>query len=162
MEQKISQEELNERIAILKRFRELLERQRKKFQEYLDVLESQETKIEDEDAESILAHSELEAQIVQSIGSLQKVIEPMQLLYNERNLGSYKNSESVPVLKIQKDLADLQNQVLVQNEKNRSLLKSHMMQLKKQITEFKNPYRSLNSVYVQKAASTGTRIQIEV
>ena len=34
MEQKISKEELDERVAILKKFRMLLEQQRKKFQEY--------------------------------------------------------------------------------------------------------------------------------
>ena len=37
MEQKISKEELDERVAILKKFRMLLEQQRKKFQEYLKV-----------------------------------------------------------------------------------------------------------------------------
>ena len=83
MEQKISKEELDERVAILKKFRMLLEQQRKKFQEYLKVLESQENKIAEEDSDSLIAHSELEAQIVQGIGSLQKVIVPMQELYNK-------------------------------------------------------------------------------
>ena len=51
---------------------------------------------------------------------------------------------------------------LAQNEKNRSLLKVRMVQLKKQISDFRNPYRSLNSIYAQKSSSSGTRIQIEV
>ena len=38
----LSKEELDERVAILKRFRALLEQQRTKFREYLKVLESQE------------------------------------------------------------------------------------------------------------------------
>ena len=54
MEQKISKEELDERVAILKKFRMLLEQQRKKFQEYLKVLESQENKIAEEDSDSLM------------------------------------------------------------------------------------------------------------
>ena len=57
METKLSQEELNERIQILKKFRQLLEQQRTKFQEYLKVLEAQESKINEENAEALLAHA---------------------------------------------------------------------------------------------------------
>ncbi|MBR3548799.1 MAG: flagellar biosynthesis protein FlgN, partial [Treponema sp.] len=77
----LSKEELDERVAILKRFRALLEQQRTKFREYLKVLESQEKRINAEDAESLLAHTELEKRIVKGIASLQKVIVPMQDLY---------------------------------------------------------------------------------
>ena len=162
MEQKISKEELDERVAILKKFRMLLEQQRKKFQEYLKVLESQENKIAEEDSDSLIAHSELEAQIVQGIGSLQKVIVPMQELYNKSGAAFFNPKEALPVSQIQDDLSKLQSQVLAQNEKNRSLLKVRMVQLKKQISDFRNPYRSLNSIYAQKSSSSGTRIQIEV
>ena len=41
MENELTQAELDERVAILKRFRTLLEKQREKFQEYLKVLEKQ-------------------------------------------------------------------------------------------------------------------------
>ena len=44
--EEISQAELDERVAILRKFRALLEQQRKKFQEYLAVLEKQEHSIE--------------------------------------------------------------------------------------------------------------------
>ena len=79
MEQ-ITQEELNERIALLKKFRLLLEKQREKFREYLTVLEKQENSIEDENAEKLLAHTELEQQVVANIMNLQKVIVPMSEL----------------------------------------------------------------------------------
>ena len=141
MEQKISKEELDERVAILKKFRMLLEQQRKKFQEYLKVLESQENKIAEEDSDSLIAHSEL---------------------YNKSGAAFYNPKEALPVSQIQDDLSKLQSQVLAQNEKNRSLLKVRMVQLKKQISDFRNPYRSLNSIYAQKSSSSGTRIQIEV
>ena len=41
-----SQKEIDERVAVLKRFKILLETQRNKFQEYLNVLEKQESSIE--------------------------------------------------------------------------------------------------------------------
>lgn len=161
METKLSQEELNERIQILKKFRQLLEQQRTKFQEYLKVLEAQESKINEENAEALLAHSELEAQIVKGIGSLQKVIVPMQDLVTRTHAATYNPADAKPIEVIKAELAKLQGQVLKQNEKNRNLLKFHMAQVKEQIQEFKNPYRSLNSVYFT-TMTTGSRIQVEV
>ncbi|MEE0893779.1 MAG: flagellar biosynthesis protein FlgN [Treponema sp.] len=161
METKLSQEELNERIQILKKFRQLLEQQRTKFQEYLKVLEAQESKINEENAEALLAHSELEAQIVKGIGSLQKVIVPMQDLVTRTHAATYNPADAKPIEDIKAELAKLQGQVLKQNEKNRNLLKFHMAQIKEQIQEFKNPYRSLNSVYFT-TMTTGSRIQVEV
>ncbi len=161
MEQ-LTTDELNERVAILKKFRHLLEQQRAKFQEYLKVLEAQESKITQEDSESLIAHSELENQIVQSIYSLQKVIVPMQELYNNSKVASYNPNDVIPITQIQDDLTKLQSKVLAQNEKNRSLLKIQIGQLRTQIAEFRNPCRSLNSIYAQKDRTTGTRIQIEV
>lgn len=161
METKLSQEELNERIQILKKFRQLLEQQRTKFQEYLKVLEAQESKINEENAEALLAYSELEAQIVKGIGSLQKVIVPMQDLVTRTHAATYNPADAKPIEDIKAELAKLQGQVLKQNEKNRNLLKFHMAQVKEQIQEFKNPYRSLNSVYFT-TMTTGSRIQVEV
>lgn len=161
MEHKLTQAEIDERILILKRFRTLLEQQRTKFQEYLKVLEAHESKISEEDAEALLAHSELETEIVANITSLQKVIVPMEALYNKTKAASYNPAEAVPISRIQSDLSKLQTQVLAQNEKNRTLLKSHMSALRQQISEFKNPYRNVSSVYT-KTASAGARIQVEV
>ena len=159
MEERLSQEELDERIAILRRFRSLLEQQRSKFEEYLHVLELQESKINEEDADALIAHSELESQIVQGIGSLQKVIVPMQKLYNSK-AASYNPQDAIPVEKLQKDLVRLQSQVLEQNEKNRTLLKSHIEELRKQMVQMKNPYRTRTSVYAEKS-SVGSRILVE-
>ena len=148
-------------ILILKRFRSLLEQQRTKFQQYLKVLEAQESKITEEDAESLLAHSELETEIVANITSLQKVIVPMEALYNKSKAATYNPAEAVPVSRIQSDLKKLQSQVLAQNERNRVLLKSHMESLRQQISEFKNPYRTVSSIYT-KTATAGSRIQVNV
>lgn len=149
-QKQLSQQELDERVAILRRFRALLEQQRAKFREYLNVLEMQESKISMEDADAIIAHSELETQIVQGISSLQKVIIPMQELYHSSNAAQYNPQQAIPIEKLQSDLNILQNQVLEQNQKNRNLLKNHISEIRKQIISFNNPYKNRQSVYAEK------------
>lgn len=149
----ISQAELAERVALIKKFKSLLEQQREKFREYLKVLELQESEINRDDTDSVFAHAELESQIVAGIGSLQKVIIPMQQLYVSSGAASYNPTDAVPVERLQNDLARLQSKVLAQNEKNRGLLKSHMETLRVQVAEFRNPYRNLNSVYARQSSS---------
>lgn len=164
MEKQLTKEEIDERVAILKRFRFLLEQQRNKFQEYLNVLEKQENTLyaEDTDPETLMAHSELEAQIVAGIGSLQKVIVPMQKLYSSSKAATYNPAEAVPVELLQKDLSDLQSKVLAQNEKNRELLRTRISDIKQQMSGMKNPYRNIKSVYAKQGANTyGNIIHID-
>ncbi len=164
----ISQEELNERVAILRRFRSLLEQQRNKFKEYLDILEKQQDSISDKNPESLMAHTELEQQVVKNIENLQKVIVPMSKMYNsvkatsasEENMSESKN-EDEQINLIQNELFSLQSKVLEQNKLNRELLKVKLDQVKTQINNFKNPYKNLHSVYAQKQ-SVATLVQIEV
>ncbi len=153
MSKELSKEELDERVAILKRFRKLLEQQRSKFQEYLMVLESQEGKITEENTDSIMAHTELENQIVKNLASLQKVIVPMQGMYNAIMPG-VPVADNARVEQLQLDLANLQKQVLAQNERNRSLLQSQMNRIKNQLggMNLMNPYRGRSSVYAEKTA----------
>ena len=161
MAKEISQEELDERVAILRRFRALLEQQRNKFREYLLVLEKHEDTIEAEDADAIIAHSELEEQIVRNIGSLQKVIAPMQQLYQTSHAATYNPQEAVPIDTIQGELSRLQTQVLAQNERNRELLRSHISSLRTQMAQFRNPYANRQSVYAG-SDRLGTMVQVEV
>jgi len=159
MKENLTEDELNERIAIIKRFKMLLEQQRAKFQEYLFVLEKQHEEIEADDTDSMYLHTDLENQIVSSIKNLQKVIVPMNELYTSTS-GS-NNSDDSAITQIQSDLENLQKKVLIQNEKNRELLNIRMNQLKTQITNFtaNNPYRGRRSVYADRQA--GNMISIE-
>lgn len=158
--QEISQEELNERVAILRRFRALLEKQRAKFQEYLLVLEKQENSISNEDTNAIITHAELEQQVVAGIKNLQKVIVPMSEMYKASSQGLHPDADK-SVKNIQADLDRLQEKVLIQNQKNRELLKSHLIQIRTQLENFKNPYRNARSVYAKKAAQ-GNLVAVEV
>ncbi len=150
----LSRQELDERIAVLRRFRALLEQQRQKFRDYLLILEKQHEKIEADDTDSLEAHTELENQIVANISSLQKVIVPMRTLYE-------KGSPSDAIVRVQMDLDALQKKVLIQNEKNRQLLQARMKDVRTQMSAFaaKNPYRGRRSIYAER--SVGNTISIE-
>mgnify|MGYP003292009123 CR=1 FL=1 len=154
----ITQEELNERVALLKKFRSLLEQQRNKFQEYLEVLEKQQNSITAEDPDSLLAHTELEQQVVKNIANLQKVIIPMSRMYKASGNNNSADNESISM--IQNELTDLQNKVLKQNEINRDLLRVHIDNIRTQIKNFNNPYKNAASVYAQKQ-SVATLVAVE-
>ena len=117
----ISEDELNERVRVLRRFRSLLEMQRKKFCDYLEILEKQQDSINAENADIVASHAELETQVVEGICNLQKVIVPMAKLYYGGTAGGVKSgsvaAEDERVREIQSDLNRLQTQVLAQNKK---------------------------------------------
>ena len=143
----LTQEELNERVAILRRFRTLLEQQRGKFREYLTVLEKQQDSISNENTEALLAHTELEQQVVQNLVNLQRVIVPMKKMYQTAVPDTEQDKE---INQLEGELSSLQQRVLAQNRINRDLLRVHIGQIKMQLAGLKNPYRNLKSVYAQK------------
>ena len=144
----ITQKELDERVALLRKFRSLLEQQRNKFQEYLTVLEKQQDSITKENPESLIAHTELEQQVVKNIANLQKVIIPMSKMYKASVPMAHTNEDS-DIRQIQNELNDLQSRVLKQNQINRDLLREHIESIRTQIQNFKNPYKNIKSVYAQ-------------
>ena len=157
--EEISKQELEERVALLKKFRGLLEQQRNKFREYLTVLEKQQNSITSENAETLIAHTELEQQVVKNITNLQKVIIPMSKMYNASVPMAHTNEDD-SISKIQNELNDLQSRVLKQNQINRDLLRSHIESIRAQIQNFKNPYKNVRSVYAQ-PQRVATLVEVE-
>ena len=144
MEKKISHLELEERVAVLKRFKSLLQEQRDKFNEYLYVLERQEKSIVQSNIEAVMQHTELENNIIQNILNIQKVIEPIEKIYYLSN----PQDESVLQLKI--DLEKLQESVKKQNEKNRLILDEKMTSIKKEISVLPLRGKYATNVYSKK------------
>ena len=138
---KLNDSEIAERVAVLKRFRSLLEQQRLKFREYLTVLEKQEKSISDENTDAVLQHTELEESIIAEIFTIQKVIDPLEYMYT--NICKNEHSD-IPHLKT--DLDDLQKRVLAQNKRNRELLQTHITGLRQQIASLKRPYAHKESI----------------
>ena len=98
--------------------------------------------------ESLIAHTELEQQVVKNIANLQKVIVPMSKMYKQ-SVPMAHTAEDSSITQIQKELNDLQSRVLKQNQINRDLLREHIESIRMQIQNFKNPYKSVKSVYAQ-------------
>jgi len=136
MSKKLSDSELEMRVAVLRRFKSLLQEQRDKFSEYLFVLEKQEKSIMQNNIEAVMQHTELENNIIRNILNIQKVIEPIEKMYY------LFNPQDEKVLRLKDDLGRLQESVKKQNEKNRLILNEKMMSTKQEISNFplKNKY----------------------
>ena len=160
MTETLSREEVEQRVAILKRYRKLLEEQRNAFRDYLNVLEKQEKSIEAESTEVIVAQAELEHKIVASLSSLHRVTLPLEKLYSEQ---FSTEDEAIPELKT--DLENLKQAVLEQNQKNRDLLKTKMGDIRNQIKTLNNPsfnpYAKKASIYSQNNA-TASILDVEL
>ena len=138
----VSESEVSERVLVLKRFKTLLEQQRAKFQQYLQVLEAQEKSITDEDVDKIVQHSELEQSIISEISTIQKVIDPIENMYKRFGALSPKDEKEVRLSeleteRVKRDLQRLQQSVLEQNQKNRDKIKLHLVGLRNQISLLK-------------------------
>jgi len=135
---KIDDEELAQRVALLKRFRELLIKQRERFQRYLITLDKQQAVIESGSSGELAEYIELEEQIVADIFSIQKVIDPLELMYNAAGSAAASTypSDDVPALK--SALKELKDQVVVRSARNRELLSSRMDDIRSEIIEMRN------------------------
>jgi hypothetical protein len=145
----LEKEEVAQRVAILKRFKELLTQQRNRFQEYLTVLDKQKDDIENGSAEDLLSHVELEEKIVGNIFSIQKVIDPLEAMYK----ASFPQRENdVPSLKAA--LQDLQTEAAARSKRNQDLLSKRMAEIRSEIKLMKgNPYAKRPSYSNENSAS---------
>jgi hypothetical protein len=145
-ETKISEGELTQRMAVVKRFKELLEQQRERFRVYLAELDSERLAIGTGSADEIIAHVELEEQIVEDIFSIQKVIDPLEVMYNAA--GPYLPANDVSTLKAALD--DLKLQAAARSGQNRDLLSRRMADINSEIQTIKNnPFisKARNALY---------------
>jgi uncharacterized coiled-coil DUF342 family protein len=137
-------EEIQNRVAILKRFRELLVAQRSKFADYLEVLEREKADIESGNVDALVSHVEIEQAIVSEIFTFQKVIDPLEDMYR----AAY-HAEEVPadIPRIKERLEELKAEVVSRNAENRALLKQRMTMLRQEIQGLRNPFKRGNQVY---------------
>ncbi len=139
-----TEEEKGQRVAALRRFRELLVQQRAKFENYLTVLDHERADIESGDVDRLSAHVEIEEAIVSEIFTFQKVIDPLEQIYR----AAYPSAAPDPELpELRGTLDDLRTEVLRRNAENRALLKSKMEIVRAEIAGFRNPLASRSSVY---------------
>ena len=147
----LSKEEVKQRVAILKRFRELLSQQRDRFRQYLEVLDKQKDVIEKGSADDLFVHVELEEKIVGDIFAIQKVIDPLETMYKASfpagNTGTLSgDAREVPSLR--EALEELQAEAVTRSERNRALLSKRMEELRQEMKTLRtNPYAIHRSSY---------------
>jgi len=138
----ISQKELAQRVAVIKRFKELLKAQRDRFQAYLDTLDRQKDVIEKGTADDLMQHVELEEKIVADIFSIQKVIDPLEEMYQaaKQNTSweSGKNYDGDEVIGLKEALEGLKAEAAVRSEQNRELLAARMAELRSEIKSMRS------------------------
>ena len=149
----LSSAELSQRVAVLKRFKELLKAQRDRFRAYLDTLDKQQEVIQSGTADDLLHHVELEEKIVADIFSIQKVIDPLEEMYRsvrmERPAGSSLKSsgpmqgEKDPgggeeISGLKEALEGLKAEAVIRSERNRELLAKRMAELRSEINSLKS------------------------
>jgi hypothetical protein len=173
----IPQEEVARRVVILKRFRELLQAQREKFRNYLEVLDKQQDVLKQGSPDDILSHVELEEKIVADIFSIQKVIDPLEDMYRvayperagERvstpggaltGAGTDGKEPAFEVQNLKNALEDLKNEAIFRSERNRALLANRMSEIHSEIKRLKqNPYNEKRSVYSESGPPSFIDIQ---
>ena len=132
----LSSAELNQRVAVIKRFKELLQAQRDRFSAYLDALEKQKAVIEKGSADELLRHVELEEKIVADIFSMQKVIDPLEKMYH-----AARPSEGDEVSSLKDALSGLKAEAVIRSTRNKELLSVRMAEIRTEIKNIKNnPY----------------------
>jgi hypothetical protein len=134
---------LEERKAILRRFRELLLQQREKFSKYLAVLDHQKIDIEKGDVDALVAHVELEQQIVSEIYTFQKAVDPLEDLYR----AAYPHASDTEIPQIKSTLENMRKEIATRNAENRLLLKQRMEMIRHEIMSVRNPFAKKKSVY---------------
>jgi hypothetical protein len=148
----LSPEEVLHRVGVLKRFREMLQAQRDRFQAYLDVLDKQKDVIEQGDTDDLTAHVDMEEKIVADIFSIQKVIDPLEDMY-QALFSREVPPEAGDVPDLKNALEGLKVEAVSRVRRNKDLLSKRMEHIRSEIKNLrKNPYAARRSVYADAAA----------
>lgn len=130
----VSDEEVMQRVAVLKKLRSYLVKQREHFMSYLTLLDREEDAITSGDIEKLELHVELEHKLLKDIFAFQKVIAPLKDMYRSAFPGG-----NVEIEQLDESIESLKKKALAHNAENRRLLKLQMDVLKEKISELRIP-----------------------
>jgi len=121
-------EQTDQKVAVLRRLREMLVRQRDTFGSYLELLEREEQSIRSGDSNRLVAQLEMERSIIADIFTLKKVIAPLETLYQ----AAYPETENT-IPRMKATLEAMNTEVIAHNARNRALLRDRMEELRKEM-----------------------------
>jgi hypothetical protein len=178
VETDLAPEELWQRVSILKRFRELLTAQRERFRNYLEVLDKQKDSIEKGSPEELESQVELEECIIADIFSIQKVIKPLEKMYevfpalsgqpvspfagkaaSAIGLKGQILGEEANINGLKSALETLQNEVAVRIERNKELLSTRMVEIRSEMKMFRGLYQKAQTM-AYRISQTATLVDI--
>jgi flagellar biosynthesis/type III secretory pathway chaperone len=141
----IGKKELQERVALLKRLKQNLKAQRKKFHNYLNLLEKEGQSIEEGKIEILESQVAMETNLVGEITALQRVIEPLDQMVRTTLPKKEMEQQDKELEDLRSSLDNLREQVQEKNTFNRQALEQAMEQVKNKIFKIKpkrgkNPY----------------------
>jgi len=125
-------------VAVLKKLRDMLARQREKFGAYLRLLECEGDSIEKGDTEKLLGQVEMEKSLIADIFTLRKVITPLEAIYRS----SYPAGTEATVPRLNATLEAMGTEIISRNAKNRQRLRERMEELRLEITSLRSLPRS--------------------
>jgi hypothetical protein len=144
----ISPGELSQRVAVIKRFKELLKAQRDRFHAYLNALDRQKDVIQSGSTDDLMRHVELEEKIVSDIFSIQKVIDPLEKMYHDARMDTpigakpsgadIETSSGDEIVSLKEALEGLKAEAAVRSEQNRELLAKRMAELRSEIKKLRS------------------------
>jgi len=120
-------------VAVLKRLRDMLMRQREKFGRYLHLLECEGESIQAGDSEKLLAQVEMEQSIIAEIFTLKKVIAPLESLYQ----AAYPAGSESTIPRLKSVVETMGAEILAHNRRNRKMLKERMEEMRREITSLR-------------------------
>jgi hypothetical protein len=140
-------EEISKRVAVLKRFRDLLLKQRQRFQHYINLLDKQKETIEGGSAEDLVAHVELAEKINADILSLHKAIGPIHTLYTAVRGNTDDDKE---IQDLNATLENLKVETSRRAERNKNLLQNRMVMIRNELKTLRNsPASKRKSIYAE-------------
>ena len=150
----LTKEEVDRRVAVLRRLKATLADQRMKFQTYLKVLDAEKASIEEDRIEILKAQVELEEELVVGIHAIQKVIDPLEAVLQQ----SYQGQADEEIVDLRTSLSSLRSQVQEKSRENRGLLSRSMALVDSEIRRVRPQIRSRNPF----TSNRGTPVLVDI
>jgi len=134
---------------LAKRIRENLLSQKEKLQNYLAILEMEESDIKSQDADRLIRHIEAEKNIIDELNSFKKILDPLEVIYSN---SPYKKDSAIAELK--NGIKKLSTQVAIKSEKNKEILDTVIkgvklnLKNKQKLNVGVNSYKRVESHYI--------------
>ena len=113
---------------IAKKIRKTLLDKKERLEDYLHLLEKEEEDIINKDPEKLIAHIDLEKNILIELSLLKKVINPLEIAYYN---SPYKKDNSL--LELRNNINRLSDQIKEKSDKNQQVLKTALDKVKAEL-----------------------------